>query len=261
MKAVLASGLGLELDGRRLLDGIDLDLEAGMPHAFVGERLAGKTLLLRALVGMWPEGSNWSGELTVRGKELTAMSIAQRRDERREGLLYLPPSGRSSLNPVERIGRQIEDVWSSRQADAGRRRNWAPALRRESVAALSSLGIGDPERVLEALPDELSGGMNKRVLLAMALLLRPAVLAADEPTSGLDVTIQRQILDMLADLQREEGFTLLIATQDLGIVAQYAQTVTVMQAGRVVESTVPERFFAGPESEAARSMLERARAA
>jgi ABC-type glutathione transport system ATPase component len=261
VNAVIANALTLELGGRRLLDSVDLELEAGRPHAFVGERLAGKTLLLRAMVGLWPEGSAWSGELAVQGTELTGLSAAERLRQRRTGLLYLPPSGRASLNPVERIGKQIEDVWSSRLGKSGRRRNWAPALRNDAIRALGSLGIGDPERVLEALPDELSGGMNKRVLLAMALLLKPKVLAADEPTSGLDVTIQRQILDMLAQLQKEEGFTLLIATQDLGIVAQYAQTVTVLEAGRVVESTVPERFFTGPESAVAKQMLKRAQAA
>lgn len=257
---VLAEGLGVSVDGRSLLTDVDLTLEPGQPHAFVGERLAGKTVLLRALVGLWPASAQVTGHVACGGVEITGRDADQRRAGRRDGLLYLPAAGRGSLNPIEQIGRQVEDVWRSRNVEAIQQRGWRERLQVESHAALRSLGIGDPERVLAALPDELSGGMNKRVLLAMALLLRPRVLAADEPTAGLDVTIQRQILDLLAELQRQEGFTLLVATQDLGIVAHYARTITVLERGRIVEHTTPDGFFSGSQSRAGRSMLERVRA-
>ena len=141
----------------------------------------------------------------------------------------------------------------------GRRSEIKAAIRDRARSALIDLGIADPDRVLASLPDELSGGMRKRVLLSFALLLTPGVLAADDPTGGLDVTIQRQLMDLLAALREREGFTLVIATQDLGVVAHYADTITVLDRGSVVEHTDPMTFFAGPGSETGAAMLSRAR--
>jgi ABC-type glutathione transport system ATPase component len=257
--AVEAHGFGLTVEGRPLLAEIDLALEDGQPHALVGEAGSGKTLLLRALVGVWPNNAVVSGDLVVNSVRLTALSEEERRRNRSEGLIYLPASGRSSLNPVELIGRQIEDIVSAKK-DRDPSLMQSGGIRASAAAILRQLGIADPARVLDSLPDELSGGMNKRVLLAMALLMKARLLATDEPTRGLDVTIQRQILDLVADLQQREGFTAVLATQSLGIVAHYARTITVLDHGRIVETTDPGAFFKGPASAVGTAMLERARA-
>lgn len=259
MNVVEAEGFGLWLGDRPLLAGIDLSLEAGVSHALIGERAAGKTVLLRALMGLWPDAARVTGRLVVDGLELSRLGPDERRRARTGRLFYLPPSGRDSLNPIERVEQQITDIVLASPGRRRDRRQEVAELRARASRTLRELGIGDPERVLLALPDELSGGMAKRVLLAMALLLQPTVLAADDPTAGLDVTIQRQILELLDEIQRNEGFTMVLATQDLGVVAHYAATVTVLQTGRVAEQTVPRAFFSGPASETGRAMLERAR--
>lgn len=260
MSGLDLDGFTLRIDGATLLSDVSMSLDAGQAHAVIGERGSSKTLLLRALAGMWPERAEVDGRLRAAGLDLVPLTRRERLAARRERLLYLPASGRDALNPVERIDRHFLDVCSVRADLAGRKRR----TRRETVLAeaagsLRKLGIADPERVLASIPDELSGGMRKRVLIAMALLLKPAVLAADDPTSGLDVTISRQILDLLAELQSRERFTLVIATQDLGIVAHYASTVTVLKSGAVVEHTDPAAFFAAPASETGAAMLARAR--
>ena len=258
MSGVELEGFTLRIDGKALLSGVDLTLAAGQAHAVIGERGASKTLLLRCLAGMWPENAEIEGRLLADGLDLVAMDRRERLAARRERLLYLPASGREALNPVERIDRHFLDVCTVRSNASSRRRRRETVLA-EAADALRKLGIADPERVLASIPDELSGGMRKRVLIAIALLLSPAVLAADDPTSGLDVTISRQILDLLAELQSTERFTMVIATQDLGIVAHYASTITVLRSGAVVEHSNPASFFEQPDSETGAAMLTRAR--
>jgi ABC-type dipeptide/oligopeptide/nickel transport system ATPase component len=260
VSALELDGFTLSVDSEALVSDVNLKLAAGRTHALIGERGSSKTVLLRSLVGMWPDDAEVSGELRADGLDLVSLTARERLTARRERLMYLPPSGREALNPVERVDQHFLDVCSVRA-------DWATARRRyrresvlaEAAVALTKLGIADPDRVLASIPDELSGGMRKRVLIAMALLLKPPLLAADDPTSGLDVTISRQILDLLAELQSSEGFTLVIATQDLGIVAHYAATITVLKSGTVVEHTDPATFFAGPASETGVAMLARAR--
>lgn len=260
MSALELDGFALSVGGKALVSGVSLELAAGRTHAVIGERGSSKTVLLRSLVGMWPENAEVSGRLRADGLDLVSLRARERLAARRERLMYLPPSGREALNPVERVDQHFLDVCSVRAGWArARRRNRRESLLAEAAVDLTKLGIADPDRVLASIPDELSGGMRKRVLIAMALLLKPAVLAADDPTSGLDVTISRQILDLLAELQGSEGFTLVIATQDLGIVAHYASTITVLKSGTVVEHTDPATFFAGPASETGVAMLARAR--
>lgn len=260
MNALELDGFTLRVGDKALLSEMSLELATGRTHAVIGERGSSKTVLLRCLAGMWPERADVGGRLQADGLDLVALTERERLVARRERLLYLPPSGREALNPVERIDQHFLDVCSVRAGRAkARRRSRRESLLVEAAEALTKLGIADPERVLASIPDELSGGMRKRVLIAMALLLKPAILAADDPTSGLDVTISRQILDLLAEQQSNEGFTLVLATQDLGIVAHYASTITVLKSGTVVEHTDPAAFFAEPASETGAAMLARAR--
>ena len=259
MSGITADRFTLAIGDKRLLDEITFDLAPGLTHAFIGEREAGKTVLLRALVGMWPAAARVSGRLTIDGLEPATLEPAERLVMRRGRLLFVPASGREALNPVIRVGRHFEDVCSVLAGQSRRRSQRRAAIRDRARTALLDLGIADPDRVLASLPDELSGGMRKRVLLGFALLLEPSVLAADDPTGGLDVTIQRQLMDLLASLREQKGFTLVIATQDLGVVAHYSDTITVLDRGRVVEHTTPAAFFSGPQSNTGAAMLARAR--
>ncbi len=259
MSGITAEGFTLAIGDKRLLDEVDFELAPGLIHAFIGEREAGKTVLLRALVGMWPSSAVVTGRMRVDGLEPATVAAAERLVMRRRRLLFVPASGREALNPVIRVGRHFEDVCSVLDHHGTRRSRRKATIHDQARTALLDLGIADPDRVLASLPDELSGGMRKRVLLSFALLLKPTVLAADDPTGGLDVTIQRQLMDLLASLREQEGFTLVIATQDLGVVAHYADTITVLDRGKVVEHTNPMQFFSGPESETGAAMLARAR--
>ena len=259
MSGIMADRFSLTIAEKRLLDEVTFDLKPGLTHALIGEREAGKTLLLRALVGMWPAQAEVGGRLVVDGLEPVTLGPADRLVMRRRRLLFVPASGREALNPVISVRRHFEDVCSVLAYEGLRKSERKAAIRNLARGALVNLGIADPDRVLASLPDELSGGMRKRVLLSFALLLKPGVLTADDPTGGLDVTIQRQLMDLLASLREQEGFTLVIATQDLGVVAHYTDTITVLDRGRVVEHTTPSEFFSGPESETGAAMLARAR--
>ena len=258
MTGIKAVDFSLNSEQGVLLDKVNLELASGQTHAIVGPRGAGKTVFLRSLVGLWPEGFVSNGLLEVQGIQLSELDSDERLEARRRELLFLPASGLDSLSPVETVAQHFLDIGSVLRLGESSRSKRRQKILEMAVQALKSLGMADPERVLVSLPDELSGGMRKRVLLALALVLRPGLLAADDPTNGLDVTIQRQLLDLLSSLQDQESFTLVIATQDLGVVAHYCDTVTVFSDGQVLEHSTPEIFFGEPVSQVGKEMLARA---
>jgi ABC-type glutathione transport system ATPase component len=258
-----ARDFGLRLGGRPVLEHIDVDVAPGGVYAVVGERGSGKTTLLRALTGFWSARDTASGSLRVDGREIVGTGVEQRRALRRDGFVFLPASGRDALNPTRTVFDQLADIVGTVPAglrNRSRRRAELEQIRETAATTLRSLGFADPDRVMSALPQELSGGMGKRVLLAMVLLTGARFVALDDPTGGLDVTIQRQILDLLDRLQVENGLTLVMATQNLGIAAHYASTVWVMEEGRVVETSERAAFFAEPQSVAGGQLVTRARA-
>jgi ABC-type dipeptide/oligopeptide/nickel transport system ATPase component len=153
------------------------------------------------------------------------------------GIAHILPGAKTQLNPVLSIGEMMTAVISVHEKVSRKE-----ACRR-AAAALQAVGIMDPEKRLAAYPHELSGGMAQRVCIALALIHDPILIVADEPTFGLDVTVQRQVLDLMADLASRRGFAQLIVTRDLGIVAQYCQRVYVMQAGRIIESGLTTDLF------------------
>jgi oligopeptide/dipeptide ABC transporter ATP-binding protein len=232
------------------LRGVDLDIAPGTCVGLVGESGSGKSLTALATLGLLPPGARVeSGQISFRGRDLLGM----RRDEldsvrgREIAMVFQEPM--SALNPVMTIGRQIE---------APLRRHLgldAAAAHRRAAELLAQVGIPSPEARLGAYPHQLSGGMRQRAMIAMALSCNPALLVADEPTTALDGTIQAQILSLLMRLRSELGLAVLIITHDFGVVAEIADTVAVMYAGRIVEHAPVEDLFDAPAHPYAAGLL------
>ncbi len=223
----------------RAVEGVSLSLGRGRTLGVVGESGSGKTVLSRSIMGLLP-GSNVERSGTVRfsGHDLTAMSPAELREVwgMQVALVFQDPM--TALNPVVRVGRQITE---SLRLRAGLDRS---AANETAVALLKSVGIPAPEQRLKNYPHELSGGMRQRVMIAIALACGPKLLLADEPTTGLDVTVQAQILDLLAAQQVERHMGMILVTHDLGVVANRTDEIVVMYAGRVVEQAPTAELFA-----------------
>jgi len=223
----------------RAVDGVSLSLPRGRTLGVVGESGSGKTVLSRSIMGLLP-GSNVQRSGTVRfaGHDLTAMSPIELRDVWGMQIAMIFQDPMTALNPVVRVGRQITE---SLRLRAGFDRKGA---KETAVALLRSVGIPSPEQRLRAYPHELSGGMRQRVMIAIALACGPKLLLADEPTTGLDVTVQAQILDLLAVQQGERHMGMVLVTHDLGVVANRTDEIVVMYAGQVVERAPTAELFA-----------------
>ena len=189
------------------------------------------------------------GSVKLAGRELTTLSESQMRKVRGGDIAMIFQEPMTSLNPVLSIGRQLTEAFVEHRGD-GRR-----AARSAAVEALKAVRISEPERRLRQYPHELSGGMRQRVMIAMALAGQPKVLIADEPTTALDVTVQAQILDLIRNLQREFGMAVILITHDMGVVAEMADRVLVMNQGRAVEAGPVQGIFAAPEAEYTRMLL------
>ena len=232
------------------VDGVDLTVSRGEVVAVVGESGCGKTMLALSILGLVPPpGRIVAGRAELGGVDVLALPESQRRQVRgkRAAMIFQEPM--TALNPVLTIGEQVAEPL----------RVHAGASRRESLAAaeamLARVGLPDPGRQLGSYPHELSGGQRQRVMIAMALMLRPELLIADEPTTALDVTVQGQILALMLDLARDAGTAILFVTHNLGVVAQTADRVAVMYAGRLVEEAAVDAFFQGPAHPYSRGLL------
>ncbi|GAB2570435.1 ATP-binding cassette domain-containing protein [Kribbella endophytica] len=212
--------------------GISFELRAGRTLAIVGESGSGKSATACGVLRLNPEppASYPTGKILYDGHDLLQLAEPELRKIRGDQIAMVFQDPMSSLNPVRRIGAQVAEVLCRHRG--GR----AARYRDEVLAALVSAGIDDPERRAAQYPHQLSGGLRQRAMIAMALVAGPRLLIADEPTTALDVTVQAQILDVLADLQQERQMALLLITHDLGVVANMADDVLVMRAGEVVES-------------------------
>ena len=235
----------------RAVDGIGFELRPGECFALVGESGCGKSMTALSLLRLLPEaGRIAGGRVQLGGQDLLALPEAAMRAVRgrRVAMIFQEPS--TALNPVLTVGRQIVEVM-------GRHLGLPRAeAKRRALALLDSVGIPDAARRFDEYPFQLSGGLKQRVMIAAALAADPEVLVADEPTTALDVTIQAQILDLLARLQAERGMALLLITHDLGIVAQMAHRVAVMYAGQVVELATREQFFRAPQHPYSRKLFD-----
>jgi ABC-type dipeptide/oligopeptide/nickel transport system ATPase component len=192
-----------------------------------------------------------AGEVVFNGRDLLTMSPRDLRILRGTQITPILPDAKSQLNPVLRIGTVMKAVIRAHEKVSRK------DLRTRSLMALKAVSIPDPERCLSAYPHELSGGMAQRVCIALALIInKPILSVADEPTFGLDVTVQRQVLDLIADLARSRKTAQIIVTRDLGIVAHYCDRVAVMQGGRIVETAETKQLFEHPRHPDTRRLLE-----
>ena len=226
----------------RAVDGVSFELRAGETLAVVGESGSGKSVtslsILRLVAS--PPGRIAGGQVRLRGRDLLALPESAMRGVRGREISMIFQEPQTSLNPVHTCGAQIAEVVETHE-----RTGWRTA-RARAIEMLRLVGIPAPEQRADEYPHQLSGGMRQRVMIAMALACRPAVLIADEPTTALDVTIQAQILELLADLRRELGMAVLLITHDLGVVAETADRVAVMYAGQIVESADVRSLFRRP---------------
>jgi len=220
------------------VDGVSLELAAGETLALVGESGSGKSMTALSVLRLVPEaGRITGGHVWFEGRDLLAVGAAEMRRVRGSRIAMVFQEPMTSLNPVFTCGDQVAESLEVHEA-LGR----APA-RERAVELLGQVGIPEPAERARQYPHELSGGMRQRVMIAMALACRPALLIADEPTTALDVTIQAQILELLQRLQAEMGMALLLITHDLGVVAGVADRVCVLYAGQVVESCAAAEIF------------------
>ncbi|MDH6220401.1 ABC transporter ATP-binding protein [Streptomyces pseudovenezuelae] len=224
------------------VDGVDLTLRKGEILALVGESGSGKSALSMSLVGLnrGPR-THVSGSVSFRGRELVGASERELRTVRGKEVAVVFQDALAALNPLHRAGTQVAETIRA-HADVPR----ATAASR-AVELLGEVGIAGPERASRAYPHQLSGGMRQRVMIAMGLANDPAVLIADEPTTALDVTIQAQVLALLKRVQRDHGTSVLLITHDLGVVAEVADRVAVMYAGRIVEQGTRDEVLFRPQ--------------
>ncbi len=223
-----------------IVRGVDFSVDAGRTLAVVGESGSGKSFTALSIAGLLPAGAAvTAGEVRLDGVDLLPLGERERREVRgaRIGMVYQDPM--TSLNPLMRIGGQIAEGLTAH--------GWnRAAARTRTVEVLGEVGLPSPERLVRLYPHQLSGGMRQRVLIAAAVAPRPQVLIADEPTTALDVTIQQQILQLVARLRDEYGLAVVWITHDLGVVARIADHVAVMYAGRIAEYAPTRTLFAHP---------------
>ena len=225
----------------RAVDSVDQSVDAGEILAIVGESGSGKSVSMLALMGLLP----WTARITADrldfdGTDLRKLTARQRRKIIGKDIAMIFQEPMSSLNPCFTVGFQIKEALRV-HLDLDRRQVQARA-----VELLEQVGLPSPEKRLGAFPHQLSGGMSQRVMIAMAIACKPRLLIADEPTTALDVTIQAQILELLASLQKETGMALILITHDMGVVAETAERVSVQYAGQKVEEQPVRELFAEP---------------
>ena len=225
----------------RAVDGVSFHVEAGETLAVVGESGCGKSVTAMSILRLIPEPpGKIAGSIRFQGRELLSLSDREMRDIRGNEISMIFQEPMTSLNPVLTVGRQIGETLRLHQGLDKR------AAEERAVEMLQLVGIPEPRRRVREYPHQLSGGMRQRVMIAIALACNPKLLIADEPTTALDVTIQAQILDLMRDLKRRVGAAIVLITHDLGVVAEVAERVVVMYAGRKVEEAPVVPLFRSP---------------
>ncbi len=235
----------------RAVDGVSFSVDSGRLLGLVGESGSGKTVSVLSLMRLLPESARVvGGSVWFEGQDLCRLSEAEMRRIRGAKIAMIFQEPMTSLNPVFTVGSQIGEAIRLHQ---GKSRKEA---RERAIEMLRLVKIADPERRIDDYPHQLSGGMRQRVMIAMALSCNPRLLIADEPTTALDVTIQAQILDLIRELQQRLGLAVILVTHDLGVVAEYADEVTILYAARVMERAPSAELFKNPLNPYTRCLLE-----
>ncbi|HEY1722060.1 MAG TPA: ABC transporter ATP-binding protein [Magnetospirillaceae bacterium] len=223
------------------VDGVSFSVDSGEVMGIVGESGSGKSVSMLAVMGLLPPPAIVTAQrLRFDGRDLQTMRARERRRIIGKDVAMIFQEPMTSLNPSFTVGYQIIEAIESSSVTSRRQR------RHRAIELLERVGIPAPEIRIDAYPHQLSGGMNQRVMIAMALAGNPRLLLADEPTTALDVTVQAQILDLLLTLQRERNMALILITHDMGVIAETVQRVLVMYAGQVVETQAADALFAMP---------------
>jgi len=234
----------------RAVDGISLGVPAGKTLCIVGESGCGKSVTALSIMGLLPDNARIeSGEIVFRGQDLAKLPDDVRRRLRGSELAMIFQEPMTALNPAYTIGNQLMEVHLLHRGGG------VAKARERAIELLGKVGIASAAERLEQYPHQLSGGLRQRVMIAMALMCGPELLIADEPSTALDVTIQAQILRLLADLQKDLGIAMVLITHDLGVVARIAHRVAVMYAGEIVEEGTAERVFASPRHPYTRGLI------
>ncbi|GAB2657268.1 dipeptide ABC transporter ATP-binding protein [Nocardia goodfellowii] len=247
--------LRVHFGSRTVVHGVDVEVRPGEVVALVGESGSGKSLTARAALGLLPAGATASGSVRVADTEVVGAAEAELHALRgiRAAMVFQEPQ--TALNPVQKIGTQIVRALRAHHARTGSGTLSKAAARARAVELLRMVEIPEPERRLDWYPHQLSGGQKQRVVIALALSGEPDLLIADEPTTALDVTVQAEILELLRALRRSQGTAVLFITHNLGVVAEIADRVVVLRAGRVVEQQTVHGLFAAPEEAYTRELL------
>jgi peptide/nickel transport system ATP-binding protein len=234
----------------RIVDDVTFQVDREDFSVIVGESGSGKTLTALSLMRLLPSNAACSGRILFKGEDMLAKKPAELRRIRGKDISMVFQEPMTSLNPVFTVGRQIAEVLLTHQ-DISKNEAMGRA-----VELLRNVRIPSPELRIREYPHQLSGGMRQRVMIAMAIACSPSLIIADEPTTALDVTIQAQILELIGSLKEREKVSLLLITHDLGIVAEWANRVEVMYAGRIVEKARTDEIFLNPRHPYTRGLLE-----
>lgn len=244
------NGLSVAFGSNKAVDEVSFHVDAGETVALVGESGSGKSVTALSTVSLLPESAAISGSVSYRGAEMIDAKPAELRRVRGNDISFIFQEPMTSLNPLHIIEKQIGESLALHQGVSGAQ------ARERIIDLLNKVGIHKPETRLKDYPHQLSGGQRQRVMIAMALANKPDLLIADEPTTALDVTIQAQILELLAQIQRDEKMGLLFITHDLGVVRKIADRVCVMKDGKIVEHGKTKEIFANPQHEYTKKLLD-----
>jgi peptide/nickel transport system ATP-binding protein len=226
-----------------VLDRVSFSLEKGKTLGIVGESGCGKSVTALSIMRLLPQPSGRidNGDIFFDGVNVATINPADMRKIRGNRVAMIFQDPMTALNPVHRIGKQLMEVYQLHFPELTKRQR-----REQALIMLNKVGISDPEERFKVYPHQLSGGMRQRIMIAMALACEPDILIADEPTTALDVTIQAQILELMKQLQRDNGMAILFITHDLGVIAELCDDVVVMYAGRVAERATVKALFSNP---------------